>query len=66
MALIPDRQVADLVPVVAIAGNDGSGGGGGSGYSNGEVEIITNGLGGNQSTQRFRMLRFTDNDVCNF
>ena len=62
------------------AGNDGSGGGGGSGYSNGEVEIITNGLGGNQSTEafaifelfrgdpeirtvRFRILRFTDNDV---
>ena len=35
------------------AGNDGSGGGGGSGYSNGEVEIITNGLGGNQSTEAF-------------
>ena len=35
------------------AGDNGSGGGGGSGYSNGEVEIITNGLGGNQNTNAF-------------
>ena len=48
-------MVVDLALMVANAGNDGSGGGGGSGYSNGEVEIITNGLGGNQSTEAFKI-----------
>ena len=37
------------------AGDNGSGGGGGSGYSNGEVEIISNGLGGNQNTNAFAL-----------
>ena len=37
------------------AGDNGSGGGGGSGYSNGEVEIISNGLGGNQNTDAFAL-----------